>query len=204
MSGRWVENIFMLGSPCYSRDHKTNETENTLENGREKWAWQEQKGDKRGYWAGSWSDWIWYVYKIIYYLILSCQTIDLIKNKLGRVREKSATSWMLCWYLYLYISPLQMMVTKSRWIYQSHPSPKVQTQILFSIYKHWDTYKLISLGYWRQEFNLQSSLVTSGLVRRRSMLQGGCLYSVPYHWGASRGNKIESWWSELPSPAMCF
>lgn len=124
MSGKWVENIFMLGSPCCSRDHKTNQTENTLENGWEKWAWQEQKGDKRGFWAGSWSDWIWYVYKIIYYLILSCQTIDLIKNKLGRGREKSATSWMLCWYLYLYISPLQMMVMKSRWISQSHPTPK--------------------------------------------------------------------------------
>lgn len=87
-----------------------------------------------------------------------------------------------------------MIVTKSRWISQSLPPPhKVQTQILFSIYKHWDTYKLVSLGYWRQGFNLQSSLVTSGLLRSRSTLQGGCHYSMPCHWGASRGNKIESW-----------
>lgn len=89
---------------------------------------------------------------------------------------------------------------------QSTPTPtptnKIQTQISFSIYKHWGMSKFISLGYQIQErFYLGGSLSTWGPELSMPVLKRGC-HSGPCHWGASRGYRIESWWTEMPSPVM--
>lgn len=72
------------------------------------------------------------------------------------------------------------MVTKSRCISLPYPPPsKIQTQISFSIYKHWGVSKFTSLGYQSQErFSLGGTGIEQTNAKERLPLWSlplGCL-----------------------------